>query len=150
MASVVMPCGVASGKDLETHDKLQSRIEEAGFTNVHTINYKVPIGEWPRLQVYKDAGRVSMKMFKTGLEGWMMWFMTKVIPQTGAATSHANKSQYARPEPWTHEEVQVWLAHLRRELDRNYHIYQRAKRVYAQKPFNVPKKAQDAELESLS
>lgn len=50
MASVVMPCGVAAGKDLETHNKLQSRIEEAGFINVHTTNYKVPIGKWSRLQ----------------------------------------------------------------------------------------------------
>lgn len=98
MHSVIEPAGYAANKPLNVYDDFQSWIEEAGFINVHKTDYKVPIGDWPKLQVYKDSGRVSLKQFKTGLEGWMLWFLTK----------------YGQPEPWTPEQVQVWLALMRR------------------------------------
>lgn len=39
-------------------------IEEAGFINLDEKDYKVPVGTWPKLQVYKDAGQVNMNMWK--------------------------------------------------------------------------------------
>ena len=58
-------------------------------------------------------------------------------------------SQFGKPKPWSTEQVQVYLAKIRKEVDSGWHIYQRARRVWAQKPFDEPKKVQDAELESL-
>lgn len=55
---------------MDIYHTFEQSIEEAGFINVHKTDYKVPIGEWPRLQVYKDAGRVCKKAMKNGLEGW--------------------------------------------------------------------------------
>lgn len=72
--------------------------KKQGSSTFHKIDYKVPIGDWPKLQVYKDSGRVSLKQFKTGLEGWMLWYLTK----------------HGQPEPWTPQPVQVWLALMRR------------------------------------
>lgn len=65
-----MPCANEANKPLTIYDNMQQWIEEAGFINVHKADYKVPCGDWPRLQVYKDAGRVSLKQLKAGLEGW--------------------------------------------------------------------------------
>lgn len=49
---------------------MQRMVEETGFVNVHKTDYKFPIGEWPKLQVYKDAGRVALNQIKNGIEGW--------------------------------------------------------------------------------
>ena len=44
-------------------------------------------------------------------------------------------------KPWTPEEVQVYLAKMRGELEnRNWHKYIRQRRVWAQKPFETVKK----------
>ena len=98
MHSVVAPASHAANKPVNAYDDFQSWIEEAGFINVHKKEYKVPIEDWPKLQVYKDSGRVSLKLFKTGLECWMLWYLTK----------------HGQPKPWTPEQVQVWLALMRR------------------------------------
>lgn len=50
-----------------------------------------------------------------------MWFLTK----------------WGSPTPWSPEEVQVYVAKLRTELDANWHVYQKVKRVWAQKPYDT-------------
>ncbi len=45
-------------------------------------------------------------------------------------------TKYGAPTPWRYEEAQVYLAKVRNELDAGYHCYQKAKRVWAQKPFD--------------
>lgn len=37
--------------------------------------------------------------------------------------------------PWTKEEVEEWLARVQVDLEKGYHIYHYARRVWAQKPF---------------
>ena len=45
-------------------------------------------------------------------------------------------TKYGDPEPWTKEEVQVYIAQIRKELlNPRYHVYQRVRRVWARKPF---------------
>ena len=73
-------------------------VEETGFVNVHKIDYKFQIKKWRKLQVYKDAGRVALNQIANGMEGWILWLLTK----------------YGSPKPWSVEEVQVHLAHLRK------------------------------------
>lgn len=34
------------------------------------------------------------------------------------------KLEFGAPEPWTAEEVEVYCAKIRKELDQKYHIYQ--------------------------
>lgn len=59
-----------AGRPLDTMTHMRSRIEAAGFVNVQQQDYKMPIGTWPKLQVYKDAGKVNRLQMKSGLEGW--------------------------------------------------------------------------------
>lgn len=68
-----------------------------------------------------------------GLEGWIMFFLTRFAPK-----------------PWTAEEVLVYVAKMRQEVDRNWHIYQHAKRVWAQKPYDTEKTETKVELETLA
>ena len=46
--------------------------------------------------------------------------------------------------------MQVWIAFLRRELDQNWHVYQRSKRVWAQKPYDKPKEEKKVEVENVA
>lgn len=51
---------------------MRSRIEAAGFTNVHERTYKVPIGEWAKNPLLKEAGRFNKMQMKQGMEGYAM------------------------------------------------------------------------------
>lgn len=102
-------------------DTMKDSISAAGFTNIHEKLYKVPLGDWPKHPVYKDAGRLNEETFRAGMEGFAMMLFTSV-----------------GDKPWTPEEVHVYLGKLRKELEnRNWHQYIRQRRVWAQKPFDA-------------
>lgn len=46
-------------------------------------------------------------------------------------------THFGEPEPWTAEEVQVYLAKVRNEINSGYHVYVPMRRVWAQKPLNA-------------
>ncbi|KAJ5557369.1 hypothetical protein N7513_002958 [Penicillium frequentans] len=116
----MLACGTAAGRECDILDTMAASIRKAGFVEVHEKAYKWPIGGWPRDRRYKEAGTVNYQHWMDGMEGWCMWLLTKFGP----------------PQPWTKEEVVVYVAKMRAEL-RNpyYHGYQRARRVWARKPF---------------
>jgi hypothetical protein len=90
---------------------MQDAFRNAGFVDIHQKEYKWPIGPWPRDQKYKEAGTVNYQHWMSGMEGWAMWLLTK----------------FGEPEPWSHDEVIVYVAKLRAELKNpKYHIYERA------------------------
>lgn len=123
--------GERSDRPIDTEERMEGRIRAAGFINVQRQNYKAPIGTWPKLPVYKDAGRVSKEQFLSGIEGWCMYLLTK----------------WGLPKPWTVEEVQVWLSKVRNEVNKGYPIYNKYTRVWAQKPFDEqPKVVQQPEV----
>jgi hypothetical protein len=101
-------CAERAGRPLDTQLTMKASLEKAGFVNVQEKLYKCPIGSWPRYKVYKDAGRVNMEHWKTGLEGWAMWLLTK----------------HGLPTPWSPEEVQVYVAKVRNEMSNpSLHCY---------------------------
>lgn len=101
-------CAERAGRPLNTQETMKASIEKAGFINVQEKLYKCPIGSWPRDKIYKDAGRVNMEHWKAGLEGWAMWLLTK----------------HGLPQPWSSEEVLVYVANVRNEIVRpNLHCY---------------------------
>lgn len=60
------------GKPMDTIDQFKSRIEKAGFINVHEKIYKVPMGDWVKNPVLKEAGRFCKTQFLEGMEGYVM------------------------------------------------------------------------------
>lgn len=90
---------------------MQDAFRKAGFVDVCEKEYKWPIGPWARDQKYKEAGTVNYQHWMSGMEGWAMWLLCK----------------FGAPEPWSQEEVIVYVAKLRAELKNpRYHIYERA------------------------
>jgi hypothetical protein len=113
-------CGSRAGRELNTQLTMRDRIEKAGYTNVHERLYKCPIGRWPRDRMLKEAGGINFEHWSGGLEGWAMFLLTK----------------FGEPQPWTADEVLVYVAKVRQELlDQKLHIWHYTRRVWAQKPF---------------
>lgn len=104
-----------TGKGIDTMNTMRARIEAAGFTNIHEKLYKVPTGDWAKNKILKEAGRLNLIQFKQGMEGYIMFVLTR----------HGG---------WTPEEVQLYLAGIRKELDARPHVYQFTRRIWAQKP----------------
>lgn len=62
-------------------------------------------------KLLKEAGYLQYAHWNAALEGWAMWLLT----------------HFGEPEPWTKEEVQVFLAQVRAELkDPTIHAYEPA------------------------
>ncbi|KAJ6051382.1 uncharacterized protein N7446_006014 [Penicillium canescens] len=113
-------CSIRAGRPIDTIDVMADTMRKAGFVDFHEKEYKWPIGPWPRDQKYKEAGTAHYQHWLSGMEGWCMWLLTK----------------YGAPNPWSKDEVTVYVAKLRAEIKNpRYHIYQRARRVWARKPF---------------
>jgi len=89
---------------------------EAGFTNlVHKI-YKMPIGPWPSNKRLKAIGAYHLMALLQGCEGFSLRLYIQILG-------------------WSHEEVQVLLARVRKDLnDRSIHAYMQIHVVYGQKP----------------
>lgn len=114
-------CAERAGRPVDTMDTMRERIEEAGFINVQQQDYKMPVGTWPKLQVYKDAGRANKEQLLNGLEGYCMFLLTK----------------FGAPKPWSAEDVKVLVEKAKKDLDNpTYHLYNKARRVWAMKPFD--------------
>ncbi|KFY84758.1 hypothetical protein V500_09021 [Pseudogymnoascus sp. VKM F-4518 (FW-2643)] len=120
-----LDCAADAGRPLDTQTTMRDTIAAAGFTEIREKLYKCPIGEWPKHPVYKDAGRVNAVHWKSGLEGWAMWLLTK----------------HGRPQPWSADEVRVYVAKVRKELTEGsgsgLHIYHFTRRVWARKPLTA-------------
>lgn len=88
---------------------MRSSIEQAGFIDIHEKTYRWPIGPWAKNQHLKEAGRLHYYQWLAGMEGWVLKFLTN----------------WARPEKWTEQEVQLMLSKVRDELNNTeYYMYQ--------------------------
>ncbi|KAI9839173.1 MAG: hypothetical protein M1819_003166 [Sarea resinae] len=102
-------CAERAGRPLDTWKTLKSGIEKAGFIDIHEQVQKFPIGPWAKDPILKDVGKVDREQWLNGLEGWAMWLLTR----------------YGAPEPWSPDEVKVYVGKVRADLmNPNYHGYQ--------------------------
>lgn len=98
-----------AGKPLDTAATFKSRIQHHGFVNVQEKVYKVPFGNWAKNKLLKEAERVNKEQPMAGMEGYAMFLLT----------------HFGLPKPWTPEEVQVFLAKVRKEMGTpGLHAYQ--------------------------
>ncbi|KAM5507685.1 hypothetical protein McanMca71_000953 [Microsporum canis] len=92
-----------------------SWLKEAGFINITTQKYKVPLGTWPKDKHLKVIGAYNLLQHDEGLGG----IANLPLIQKG----------------WTPEEIQVLLAKARGDLrNRSIHAYFNFYVVYGQKP----------------
>lgn len=113
-------CNENAGRPADTYATMRKRIERAGFINVQEKDYMCPIGGWHPDPTLRDAGIIGKEVFKSGAEGWVMWLLTN----------------YGLPKPWEADQVRLFVARALLALNNEEsHVYHKARRVWAQKPF---------------
>ncbi|KAM5343682.1 hypothetical protein ACJ41O_012219 [Fusarium nematophilum] len=98
-------------------DNLQQKgMEEAGFINIKSKTFKVPVGGWPKDPTFRQIGLFAQAHLETDMEGHVL---------------HVANLAWK----WSEQEVGVYCARLRRELrSGKHHPYFRVRVVYGQKP----------------
>ncbi|KAE9367019.1 S-adenosyl-L-methionine-dependent methyltransferase [Stipitochalara longipes BDJ] len=96
--------------------KLEQWVRDAGFTNIVTKIYKLPIGPWPKDPNFKLVGAYYHVTVSQGVEGFSLRLYMNVLK-------------------WSYEELQVLLAKVRKDLNtRSIHGYTTMYKVMAQRP----------------
>ncbi|PKS08438.1 hypothetical protein jhhlp_005149, partial [Lomentospora prolificans] len=72
-------------------------MEEAGYVEIEERNFKVPMGKWPKDPKLKQLGIYAYAAVAADIEGYVLYM--------------------ANLQGWTKEEVAVYAAHLRREMN---------------------------------
>ncbi|KAF2205385.1 S-adenosyl-L-methionine-dependent methyltransferase [Delitschia confertaspora ATCC 74209] len=98
--------------------QIKSHMEKAGFVDVQTVEFKLPIGPWAKMKRLREAGLLQLSAMLEGIEGLSLRLM-KNYGDGG----------------WTVEELHVLLAKVRSELKSGkVHAYWPLMVVYAKKP----------------
>ena len=85
--------------------KQEKRMKEAGFRDVQAHTFKTAVGGWPADKRQKEIGLFNRLSLETGLEGFALYGLTKVLG-------------------WEYEAVQVWLAKMRQTIqNKQHHAY---------------------------
>ncbi|KAH8704059.1 S-adenosyl-L-methionine-dependent methyltransferase [Talaromyces proteolyticus] len=107
--------GERFGKTFRIADLAKEYLKNAGFVNVVETKYELPVGGWSSNRHMKKLGKWNLVHCEEGIEGWAMALLTRVMG-------------------WTYEEVQVFLAQMRKGLrDPDTHAYFDVVCVYGQK-----------------
>ncbi|KAK6824266.1 hypothetical protein RU639_005053 [Aspergillus parasiticus] len=120
-SSIFIEAGERFGKTFRIADLARQHMIDAGFENVTERRFKLPVGPWSNDEHYRQLGRWNLLHCEQGIEGWSMALLTRVMG-------------------WSYEEVQVFLAKMRKGL-RDYskiHAYFYVSSVYGQKPLKGP------------
>ena len=72
-------------------------MENAGFENVVVQEFQIPIGVWPTSSKLREVGKFQLVAMLDGIEALTLALWTRYLG-------------------WTEENVQVYLASVRREL----------------------------------
>ena len=95
-----LDCAARAGRPLDTQLTMRAKMEAAGFVDIQEHLYKCPIGGWPKDPLLKDAGKINLVHWSSGLEGWAMFLLTR----------------WGAPDPWTADEARGYVARVRQEL----------------------------------
>jgi hypothetical protein len=106
------------GFDLHGQQKNKGLVRDAGFVEVGSKMYKVPIGTWPRDKVLKTAGLYNKAIIHD-------FFPAAMAP-------------FTRGLGWSTEEVKIFLIDVRKSIENpNIHAYYTLHMVVGQKPLSA-------------
>ncbi|KAL1962435.1 hypothetical protein VTN77DRAFT_9706 [Rasamsonia byssochlamydoides] len=95
---------------------LEQWFREAGFVDIHTKKYQVPMGAWPKDQYYKKVGTWNLLQAEQGFQGAAMAVLTRF-------------------ESWSVDEVTVLASDAKRDVrNRKIHTIFDFYVVYGRKP----------------
>ncbi|KAK0610736.1 S-adenosyl-L-methionine-dependent methyltransferase [Immersiella caudata] len=99
-----------------TDNVQKTGLETAGFVDVQTVDFKVPVGGWPRDAKLAEVGRFVQLTLENDLEGYSTFMWNNVLG-------------------WPADEYQIFLMKTRKELkDRRVHSYLKVRYAYGRKP----------------
>lgn len=105
-----------AGFPLDAIAHVPDMMRGAGFEDVVAQPVKWPINTWPRDPKHKELGRWAMENFSWGCESMSLALFTRVLG-------------------WTHDEVRVLMALVRRDLrNKKIHAYWNFWIVYGRRP----------------
>jgi len=88
-----------------TAERLVARLTEAGFTDVHCVTLKQPLGPWPKGKAMKQIGIMALMTSETGIEAYALAALTRI---------------HGMP---VEEAAQLCRDALRDMKNKNYHLY---------------------------
>ncbi|KEZ45881.1 hypothetical protein SAPIO_CDS1250 [Scedosporium apiospermum] len=96
-------------------DLQRKGMEEAGFVDIQEFEFKLPAGTWPKDPKMKELGQLTQMVMEADTEGYVLFI--------------------ANTLGWSRDEIQVYLAHFRREARQGkLHPYYRQKVIWGRKP----------------
>ncbi|KAK7420781.1 hypothetical protein QQX98_002585 [Neonectria punicea] len=110
--------GKASGRSFTVvkEDLQVKAMHEAGFVDVKHVDYKVPVGGWPKNPKIREVGQYLKLTMENDLEGYTLMLWHNVLD-------------------WPKDEYQIFLMGMRKVLkSRHIHGYMYARYVYGRKP----------------
>jgi len=96
----------------------QSRklLEDAGFVDLHSRTYKMPVGSWMEDDKWREIGQWNLLYLTTGLEGMALYILKNVLG-------------------WEYPEIQALTGRMRQALkDKRNHGYYEITVVYGRRP----------------
>lgn len=116
MAGLIHEALAKFGMDTRSNRKNPERVEAAGFVDLRHSIIKLPVGPWARDKTMKTVGLYNRSAIYDGLHGITVGPLTRGLG-------------------WADEEVQVFLASVRKDLmDARVHSYITWHSICAQKP----------------
>ncbi|KAI9801056.1 MAG: hypothetical protein M1833_002924 [Piccolia ochrophora] len=115
-ANMAYEAGEKLGRTVSPAVGLVDRVRAAGFTDIHHMKLKIPLGTWPKETKLKQVGAWNVLNILDGLEGWSL-------------------KLFIHGHGWSVEEIQVLLAKVRNDIkDPKIHSQQEFHIVYGRKP----------------
>ncbi|KAM0242157.1 hypothetical protein ACHAP5_007395 [Fusarium lateritium] len=104
-----------TGNPFFVHELQQKAFEEAGFTDIKTVDYKFPVGGWPKDPKLAGIGQFVKSTLENDLEGYTLMMWQDVCK-------------------WPQDEYQVALMSLRKAIrNPKVHSYMTVRYVYGRK-----------------
>jgi ubiquinone/menaquinone biosynthesis C-methylase UbiE len=115
---VFWQAGKKFGRSFRVHeDNIQRKaMEAAGFVDIKEYEFKTPLGSWPEDEQLKQVGMYARLALEQDVEGFVVYMWSTVLG-------------------WSKSEIQVYAAHLRRELrSGKHHAYYPQRVLVGRKP----------------
>ncbi|KAK1773907.1 S-adenosyl-L-methionine-dependent methyltransferase [Copromyces sp. CBS 386.78] len=101
---------------LADDDTMEEGMKAAGFINIQSKKYRMPLSPWSQDERMKQIGLYVLAALHSDVEGVVQYMFGNVMG-------------------WTQEEIKAFAVHMRRELkDNSIHGYYHWKYVWGQKP----------------
>ncbi|KAH8714422.1 S-adenosyl-L-methionine-dependent methyltransferase [Ilyonectria robusta] len=108
--------GKATGRNFFILDDQRSAFKAAGFEDVNVVNYKLPVGGWPKDSKLAEVGNFVKLTMENDIEGYTLLLWHNVLN-------------------WPKDEYQIFLMGMRQALrNRKMHAYMKVRYVYGRKP----------------